>query len=156
MPPTNPAPKTGELRRSVYSTHTLCDMIPSQPLQLLTPLTPPVNTNHTSKTSITPQHPKSSDVKELIPEFFTCPEMFENVNGLTMGTTQSGVKVTTTPQAAALHPPNTLSPAELPLICPLALASCHASSNILALTKPPTPSPPSNTIITPCPHTNTG
>ena len=35
----------------------------------------------------------SSDVKELIPEFFSCPEMFENLNGLAMGTTQSGVIV---------------------------------------------------------------
>ena len=35
----------------------------------------------------------SSDVKELIPEFFTCPEMFCNTNDFDLGTTQSKVKV---------------------------------------------------------------
>ncbi|TGZ55258.1 hypothetical protein CRM22_010440 [Opisthorchis felineus] len=32
----------------------------------------------------------TSDVKELIPEFFYLPEMFENPNGLTLGTTEDG------------------------------------------------------------------
>jgi len=35
----------------------------------------------------------TSDVKELIPEFFTCPEMFINSNGFPLGTTQRKVKV---------------------------------------------------------------
>lgn len=32
----------------------------------------------------------ASDVKELIPEMYCCPEMFENQNDLDLGTTQSG------------------------------------------------------------------
>ena len=35
----------------------------------------------------------SADVKELIPEFFYCPEMFTNVNNLDLGTKQDGRKV---------------------------------------------------------------
>lgn len=35
----------------------------------------------------------SSDVKELVPEFFTTPEMFTNVNKVDLGTTQQGKKV---------------------------------------------------------------
>lgn len=32
----------------------------------------------------------TSDVKELIPEFFTCPEMFLNTNNFPLGSTQAG------------------------------------------------------------------
>ena len=35
----------------------------------------------------------TSDVKELIPEFFSCPEMFLNTNNFPLGTTQEGLKV---------------------------------------------------------------
>ena len=35
----------------------------------------------------------TSDVKELIPEFFTCPEMFLNSNKFPLGTTQDGTPV---------------------------------------------------------------
>ena len=35
----------------------------------------------------------TSDVKELVPEFFTCPEIFINSNGFPLGTTQSKIKV---------------------------------------------------------------
>ena len=31
-----------------------------------------------------------SDVKELIPEFFYLPEMFQNVNGVELGVKQTG------------------------------------------------------------------
>lgn len=35
----------------------------------------------------------TSDVKELIPEFYTCPEIFLNTNDFDLGTTQSKIKV---------------------------------------------------------------
>ena len=38
-------------------------------------------------------HNSQSDVKELIPEFFCCPEMFINTNSLPLGELQTGVEV---------------------------------------------------------------
>ena len=35
----------------------------------------------------------TSDVKELIPEFFTCPEIFLNTNNLPLGETQNNIDV---------------------------------------------------------------
>lgn len=34
-----------------------------------------------------------SDVKEMVPELFYCPEILQNVNGIDFGTTQKGVKI---------------------------------------------------------------
>lgn len=49
----------------------------------------------------------TSDVKELIPEFFYFPEMFENLNDLDLGVTDDGINVDT-----VILPPWAKSPEE--------------------------------------------
>ena len=68
----------------------------------------------------------TSDVKELIPEFFTCPEIFLNTNKYDLGTTQSKVEI----NDVILPPWANGSPYEFVRLNMLALESEHVSKNL--------------------------
>ncbi|QDZ23815.1 BEACH domain-containing protein [Chloropicon primus] len=68
----------------------------------------------------------SADVKELIPEFFCLPEMFENMNSIDFGICQDGVKH----PEVALPPWAKGSPVEFVRIHKKALESDYVSSNL--------------------------
>lgn len=68
----------------------------------------------------------SSDVKELIPEFFTTPEILENTNGFPFGKTQRGVSV----DNVGLPPWAKGSAHEFVRIHRLALESEHVSRSL--------------------------
>jgi hypothetical protein len=63
--------------------------------------------------------------KELIPEFFYLPEMFENINRFDLGRTQAGVKI----DSVAL-PPWASSPEEFVRLHRLALESDYVSAHL--------------------------
>mmetsp|Transcript_26406 Transcript_26406/g.39141 ORF Transcript_26406/g.39141 Transcript_26406/m.39141 type:complete len:734 (+) Transcript_26406:2-2203(+) len=68
----------------------------------------------------------TSDVKELIPEFFTCPEMFLNTNNLAFGETQDSIQV----DNVILPPWANGSAHEFVRIHRLALESEYVSQNL--------------------------
>lgn len=68
----------------------------------------------------------SSDVKELIPEFFTTPEILQNTNGFPFGKTQRGVYVNN----VGLPPWAKGSPHEFVRMHRLALESEHVSRTL--------------------------
>jgi len=68
----------------------------------------------------------TSDVKELIPEFFTCPEIFLNTNDFPLGETQTKIPVSN----VKLPPWADDSPHEFVRINRLALESEYVSNNL--------------------------
>jgi len=68
----------------------------------------------------------TSDVKELTPEFFTCPEMFINTNDFPLGQTQSKIPISN----VKLPPWAKESPHEFIRIHRLALESEYVSNNL--------------------------
>ena len=68
----------------------------------------------------------SADVKELIPEFFCLPEMFDNINDIDFGTRQDGVHVS----EVSLPPWAHGSSVEFVKIHRKALESDYVSSNL--------------------------
>ncbi len=70
----------------------------------------------------------SADVKELIPEFFCLPQMFENTNGVDFGTRQDGVKISD----ISLPPWAKGCPVEFVRVHKRALESARVSSQLHA------------------------
>ena len=68
----------------------------------------------------------TSDVKELVPELFTCPEMFLNTNGFPLGETQSKISISD----VKLPPWANGSAHEFVRLHRLALESEYVSSNL--------------------------
>ena len=64
-------------------------------------------------------------MKELIPEFFYCPELFENINGLDMGVTQRGATV-----GGVVLPPWARNARDFVTINREALESEHVSAHL--------------------------
>ena len=68
----------------------------------------------------------SSDVKELLPEFFTCPDMFTNTNNFPLGVTQAKLSI----DCVKLPPWAKGSPHEFVRLHRLALESEYVSQNL--------------------------
>lgn len=68
----------------------------------------------------------TSDVKELIPEFFLCPDIFTNTNDFPLGQTQSKISVS----SVKLPPWAKGSPHEFIRLHRLALESEYVSNNL--------------------------
>ena len=68
----------------------------------------------------------TSDVKELVPEFFTCPEIFLNTNNFPLGETQSKIDISN----VKLPPWAKGSPYEFVRLHRLALESEYVSQNL--------------------------
>ena len=66
-----------------------------------------------------------SDVKELVPEFYFCPEMFENVNKLDLGKKTGGRSI-----GDIVLPPWASDPYEFVRLCRKALESEYVSQNL--------------------------